>query len=337
MVPVIDLAPFFAGDDTSRRAVAVAVDAACRDFGFFTVVGHGVPAATLDATWTAALAFFDLPVEQRMTVAMPYPGYPYGYNAFNVEALNRSIGGDAPPDLKETFNVGPIDPPPRPLDEMEDDDERAVYAPNRWPDEVCPALRPALEAHYRSMAGLAARLMDVFAVALGLPDGWFAPYIDRHGSALRVAHYPALERPPQPGQLRAGAHTDYGTLTVLAVDDEPGLQVQVADGTWIDVDHVAGGLVVNLGDLMQRWTNDRWRSTMHRVVTPTPVLSASDCTSRHLEQTVPKMGRRLSIPFFHNANWDAEVRCLVGPGESPHHPPVTAGRHLMAKFRSTVT
>jgi isopenicillin N synthase-like dioxygenase len=337
MVPVIDLAPFFAGDDTSRRAVAVAVDAACRDVGFFTVVGHGVPAATLDATWTAALAFFDLPVEQRMTVAMPYPGYPYGYNAFNVEALNRSIGGDAPPDLKETFNVGPIDPPPRPLDEMEDDDERAVYAPNRWPDEVCPALRPALEAHYRSMAGLAVRLMDVFAVALGLPDGWFAPYIDRHGSALRVAHYPALERPPQPGQLRAGAHTDYGTLTVLAIDDEPGLQVQVADGTWIDVDHVPGGLVVNLGDLMQRWTNDRWRSTMHRVVTPTPVPSASDEATGSMEQTGRGVGRRLSIPFFHNANWDADVRCLVGPGESPHHPPVTAGRHLMAKFRSTVT
>ncbi len=166
MVPVIDLAPFTTGDEASRRAVAAAVDAACRDVGFFTVVGHGIPAATLDATWTAALAFFELPVEQRMTVAMPYPGYPYGYNPFNVEALNRSIGGDAPPDLKETFNVGPIDPPPRPLEEMEDDDERAVYAPNRWPDEVCPALRPALEAHYRSMAALAARLMEVFAVAL---------------------------------------------------------------------------------------------------------------------------------------------------------------------------
>ena len=319
-VPIIDLRPFGAGDEASRRTIAAAVDAACRDVGFFTVVGHGIPAATLDATWTAALAFFELPIEQRMTVAMPYPGYPYGYNPFNVEALNRSIGGDAPPDLKETFNVGPIDPPPRSFDEMDDDDERAVYAPNRWPDAVCPALRPALETHYRSMAGLAARLMDVFAVALGLPDGWFAPYIDRHGSALRVAHYPALERPPPPGQLRAGAHTDYGTLTILAIDDEPGLQVQAADGAWIDVDHAPGGLVVNLGDLMQRWTNDRWRSTMHRVVVP----EGAD-------------RRRLSVPFFHNANWDAQVVCLTGPGETPRHPPVTAGRHLMAKFRSTVT
>ena len=131
LVPIIDLAPFTTGDEASRQSVAAAVDAACRDVGFFTVVGHGIPTATLDATWAAALAFFELPIEQRMTVAMPYPGYPYGYNAFNVEALNRSIGGDAPPDLKETFNVGPIDPPPRPIDEMDDDDERAVYAPNR--------------------------------------------------------------------------------------------------------------------------------------------------------------------------------------------------------------
>ena len=110
--------------------------------------------------------------------------------------------------------------------------------------------------------------------------------------------------------------------------------MQVADGTWVDVVHVDGGLVVNLGDLMQRWTNDRWRSTMHRVITPD--LSAADGAAVPTEQTVRKSGRRLSIPFFHNANWDAEVRCIVGPGESPHHPPVTAGRHLMAKFRSTV-
>jgi isopenicillin N synthase-like dioxygenase len=338
-VPIVDLAPFAAGDAGSRRAVAAAVDAACRDVGFFTVVGHGVPAATLDATWSAALAFFELPVEQRMTVAMPYPGYPYGYNPYNAEALNRSIGGNAPPDLKETFNVGPIDPPPRPIEEMDDDDERAVYAPNRWPDEMCPALRPALEDHYRAMAALAERLMDVFAVALDLPDRWFAPFIDRHGSALRVAHYPALDRTPAPGQLRAGAHTDYGTLTILAIDDEPGLQVQVADGTWVDVGHVPGGLVVNLGDLMQRWTNDRWRSTMHRVVTP--VLSASDEPTGNLKQTERQrtagVGRRLSAPFFHNANWDAEVVCLTGPGETPRYAPVTAGRHLMAKFRSTVT
>ncbi|MGH9132710.1 MAG: isopenicillin N synthase family dioxygenase [Ilumatobacteraceae bacterium] len=356
-VPVVDIGPFAAGGDTERRAIATAVDTACREVGFFTVIGHGVPAATLDSTWAAAIDFFDLPLEQRMTVVQPR-GYPYGYNPLNAEALNRSIGGDAPPDLKETFNVGPIDPPPRPIEEMDDVDERAVFAPNLWPDDVCPALRPAVEAHYRAMTALAERLMEIFAVALGLPDRWFAPFIDRHGSAMRLAHYPALDRAPIPGQLRAGAHTDYGTLTILAIDDEPGLQVQAVSGEWVDVHPVDGGLVVNLGDLMQRWTNDRWRSTMHRVVVPhhPTDLSASDEASvrlTHTERGIPaelsapdeasvrltqtERGSRLSVPFFHNANWDAEVVCLTAPGEAPRHPPVTAGRHLMAKFRSTVT
>jgi len=248
---------------------------------------------------------------------MPAPGYPYGYSPPEAEALERSIGGVAAPDLKETFNVGPIDPPLRPLDEMDDPDERAVYASNLWPVAV-PELRPAAEGYYRSMAELADRLMAVFATALDLPADWFAPLIDRHGSALRLAHYPAIAVGSDvAGRFRAGAHTDYGTLTILWTDGNPGLEVELPDGTWADVEPVPGSLIVNLGDLMQRWTNDRWRSTMHRV------LPVADGRSR------------LSIPFFHNANWDAHVECLVADREQPRYPPTTAGRHLMEKFRST--
>ena len=316
-VPVIDLSGFPGGDVAQRRALGAQIDRACREVGFFTVVGHGVDDATVEALRSAAADFFDAPLGDRLAVAIPEPGYPYGYNPLQAEALNRSIGGAALADLKETFNIGPIDPPPRPLSEMVDPDERAVYAPNLWPEAV-PTLRPAVEAYYRSMADLAATLMGAFAVALDLDDRTFDDLIDAHGSALRLAHYPALDEPPPPGQFRAGAHTDYGTLTILWTDGEPGLQVQTADGIWIDVESVDGGLIVNLGDLMQRWTNDRWRSTMHRVV-------ASDAP-----------GRRLSIPFFHNANWDAVVECIVADGEEPRYPPTTAGRHLMEKFRSTV-
>jgi isopenicillin N synthase-like dioxygenase len=315
-VPVIDLSGFVDADQRRRRALGDQIDRACREVGFFTVVGHGVDDATIEALRTAARAFFDAPLEDRLAVAMPEPGYPYGYNPLQAEALNRSIGGAAPADLKETFNVGPIDPPPRPLGEMADPDERAVYSPNLWPAAV-PSLRPAVEAYYRSMAGLAATLMESFAVALGLDDRVFDDLIDAHGSALRLAHYPALDDVPTPGQFRAGAHTDYGTLTILWTDGEPGLQV-LTDRGWIDVEPVEGGLIVNLGDLMARWTNDRWRSTMHRVV--------ADGRSES----------RLSIPFFHNANWDATVECIVADGEAPAYPPITAGRHLMEKFRSTV-
>jgi isopenicillin N synthase-like dioxygenase len=316
MIPVVDLGPFLGGSAAERSALGVEIDAACRTAGFFTVVGHGVDASLIDDLHRVALAFFDLPLEDRLAVRMPEPGYPYGYNPYEAEALNRSLGGQAPPDLKETFNVGPIDPPPKPLADMSDPDERAVYAPNLWPAAL-PELRPAVERYYRAMATLAATLMESFAVALGLPDESFGPYIDRHGSALRLAHYPDLGDRTAPGGQRAGAHTDYGTLTILWTDGTPGLQVESLDGRWDDVEPVEGGLIVNLGDLMQRWTNDRWRSTMHRVV---PVGRT----------------RRLSIPFFHNANWDARIDCIVTDGGQPHHPATTAGHHLMEKFRSTV-
>jgi isopenicillin N synthase-like dioxygenase len=217
VIPVIDLSGFVSGSGARRAAVGAEIDRACREVGFFSVVGHGVDADVIDDLHRLALAFFDLPLPERLAVAMPVPGYPYGYSALRAEALNGSLGGDAPPDLKETFNVGPIDPPPRPLEEMEDPDERAVYAPNLWPAAI-PGLRPAVESYYRSMAVLSATLMEAFAVALDLPADTFAGYIDRHGSALRLAHYPDLgARPPSDG-YRAGAHTDYGTLTVLWTD-----------------------------------------------------------------------------------------------------------------------
>ena len=113
--------------------MARAIDEACRTIGFLGVTGHGVDRALVDAVHDAALGFFALPEPERMVVAMPEPGYPYGYNPFSAEALERSLGGAALPDLKETFNVGPIDPPPRPIADMDDPDEAAVYAPNLWP------------------------------------------------------------------------------------------------------------------------------------------------------------------------------------------------------------
>ncbi len=318
-VPVIDLSGFVGGDPTRRRDVADAVDRACRDVGFFSVIGHGVDDAVIERAHHAAIDFFDRPLADRMTAAKPEPSAPYGYAPFSAEALNRSLGGGSAPDLKETYNVGPVGEPPRPAIEMVDADERDVWAPTTWPSAM-PELRPVLTKYYESLASLAATVMDSFALALGLGDGGFAPFIDQHGSALRLAHYPALDAAPEPGLLRAGAHTDYGTLTILRLDAEPGLQVELAPGVWADVEAPDGAMVVNLGDLMQRWSNDRWRSTMHRVVVP---------PGRHDR-------RRLTMPFFHNANWDARVECITSAGETPRHPPVSAGAHLMAKFRSTV-
>jgi isopenicillin N synthase-like dioxygenase len=313
-VPTIDLA----GDPA---VVAAAIDRACREIGFFQVVGHGLDPVVQQAAWDAAGELFALPVDAKLAVAIP-PGQAYGYGPYLVERLAASLGEVTPADLKETFSVGPFHTP----DHLAGDPTAAfVYSPNRWPAEL-PGMAAATHAAYDDLAALAARVMSLMAIALGLAPTWFEPAIDRHTSALRALHYPDVAgRSIEPGQLRAGAHSDYGTLTLLRQDDSPGgLQVRDVAGEWHDVPSLDGALVVNVGDALAWWTNDRWVSTVHRVALPPPDVRGSS--------------ERSSMAFFHNANFDAVLECVptcLAPGEVPRYPPVTAGRLLMDKFRST--
>jgi isopenicillin N synthase-like dioxygenase len=314
VIPVVDLT----GD---RAAVARQIDTACRRVGFFQIVGHGLDPGVEQRAWNAAHEFFALALDDKLAVRIP-PGDAYGYGPFQVERLAASLGEATPPDLKETFSIGPFEQPPAGLD---DPTAAFVYSPNRWPAAL-PAMEAAMHAHYVASAELVARVMSLMATGLGLADDWFEPYIDHHTSALRALHYPDLAgQAVAPGQLRAGAHSDYGTLTLLRQDDAPGgLQLRGTDGEWHDVVPVAGAYVVNVGDALARWTNDRWRSTLHRVVVP-PADAGRDC-------------ERFSMAFFHNANWDAVIECVptcASPDEPARYAPVTAGRHLMDKFRST--
>ncbi|MCU1361387.1 MAG: isopenicillin synthase family oxygenase [Ilumatobacteraceae bacterium] len=321
-IPTIDMG-------SEDAAVADAIGAACREVGFFQIIGHGVPVPVIERARRAALAFFDLPLADRMAAARRTPDDAYGYIAIETEALTRSMVTDeaSAADLKATFNAGPFDRPTTPVD---DAGERWAFAPTPWPPAL-PELRDALEPYAFEMLQLAARLMRLFAIALRLPDDHFDSSIDQSPSALRIIDYPhldavALDRAGT-RQLRAGAHTDYGTLTLLVQDDAPGgLEVlDPASGQWTPVPARPDAIVVNLGDLLARWTNDRWRSTLHRVVVP--------------PRDAPGSTRRQSIAFFHNANYHAVVQCLptcLDPGERPRHPPVVAGPHLMTKFHRAV-
>ncbi len=319
-IPIIDLSG-------SKEAVVASIAEACATYGFFTVIGHGVPELIDKRAWDQARAFFDLSAEQKQTVAMPEAGYPYGYAPFAFERLASSLGDVTPPDLKETYTVGPVDPAPRPA---VDPGEAWARLPTLWPNDL-PEAKPAFEHYYRAMSDLAQRIMQLCAVALNLDEHYFDPLINAHISALRFLNYPELETPPLPGQLRAGAHTDYGTITILRQEQKlGGLQVlshaqsSSQESVWIDVPYVPGSYVVNLGDAMARWTNDRWRSTLHRVLSP-PV-DANEPT------------RRQSIAFFHNANWEAIIECLPScllASEAPKYAPIAAGPHLSSKFQST--
>ncbi len=317
-VPIIDISGAADGGE-ALTAVGRAVDEACRDIGFFVIVGHGVPEEMTDAVWAAAREFFDLPLEEKRRSPAPSEDYAYGYAPVEGETLARSLGDTTPPDLKETLNMGPLD-----LPEVIPPGAGAILAEARWPERPA-TLRPAWEAYFRTMADLAARLLAIMAVGLRLPEDHFEPFLEHHSSAMRAINYPEVEVRPLPGQLRAGAHTDYGTLSILRFDDAPGgLEVMGPDG-WAAVPPVPGGFVVNLGDMMARWTNDRWVSTLHRGGLP--------------PENAGRSTRRQSIVFFHNVRWDAEVRCLptcLDPGESPRYEPVLAGPHLLSKFASTV-
>lgn len=324
-VPMIDVSPFLSGDTAARQQVARQIGDACRDIGFLTIVGHGVPESLIQATYDTAKAFFDLPEAEKNRVERPAPDQVRGYSPLMGEGLSYSLDEATPPDLKESFSIGPVDVPTgdpyftRP-------EAGPHFAPNVWP-EAPAAMREIWTDYFRAMEQLAAQLMRMFAVALGLPETFFDDKIDRHISMFRALNYPDQAEPPQPGQLRAGAHSDYGSLTIVRQEDAPGgLQVRNEDGAWVDVKPTPGALVVNIGDLMMQWTNDLWRSTMHRVVNPPRDKALGS--------------RRISLVFFHQPNYDAMVECLdgcAGDGLPPKYAPVSSGDHLLSKFVKQTT
>ena len=306
--PVFDLAAFEASEGAARADLARVLDETCRQTGFLVLAGHGVAAQVIADQWAGVAAFFAQDAAAKARVAAPYPGYPYGYLGPDREALAKSKGQDTPPDLKESFNGGPLGVPEGIAD------ARAYafcYQPTLWPDLA--GFRAAWEAYYSAMEALAARIMAAFAEALGKDAGFFAPFIAAPISALRALHYPATKGAAQAGQQRAGAHTDYGSLTILLPQEgASGLQIEMG-GTWVDVPAPPGCFVINIGDLMARWTADRWVSTLHRVVAR------------------PDAPARMSLAYFHQPDWEAVIAPLDG---SETYAPVASGPYLMEKFKA---
>lgn len=308
------------GADPARADEAArAIDAACADHGFFIVTGHGVAAGLVDGVMDSARRFFLLPPEAKQKVAPPGPPHYRGWLGLDTTSLAATLGDDeTPPDLCESFNVGRFDDPEIRARAFVEGAE-ATFLPNLWPEEPAE-LRPAFERYYQVMERLCMDMLPLFARALGLPGGWFDDKVADHTALLLVNWYPPAAE-VRPGQLRRGAHTDYGAFTIVAAEQVPGLQILVGD-QWIDVPVVPGGFVVNLGDLMARWTNDRWVSTLHRVVIPDG----------------PDRGRdRMSVPFFFQPSYRAVIETIpttVTSDRPAHYEPVVAGDWIKAKSMS---
>jgi isopenicillin N synthase-like dioxygenase len=319
-VPAIDLAPFLSGRD--REAVVRDFRVACEQIGFVVVRGHGLPEQLLASAFTQSLSFFALPPEVKRQSTPGVARQQRGYHGLATRNLGRTLGADVPPDLRESFFLGPID------------DHRthyafipeaaASYAPNILPEQPAGFAATMIQL-YRGFERLSRDLLRVFALALALPETWFADKIGRHFSIMSSHHYPPLLEQPRPGQLRTGAHTDFGAMTILAMTDAAGgLEVRMPNGAWAPVVAKPHELVINLGDMMVRWTNGRWASTVHRVANP-PIISLA-------------ANRRQSIGYFMHPDYDAPIRCIptcVADGKIPRFPEISAGMHIRNKIEQS--
>lgn len=319
VIQTIDLGAFLAGSVEQQMSTGLQVDGICRSIGFLVIENHGVEASLIDRTLAAASDFFALPVEEKMEAAPDDPRCPRGYFPQQSEALAGSRGLAAPPDLKEAFSIGPLRAPHLAMSRL---DYEFHYGANLWPREPA-GFRQTWEAYYRAMELLGGRVLMLFAQALSLPKDYFAHYHTHHVSALRALNYPGSDQPVQPGQRGAGEHSDYGAVTILRPDPNvPGLEIRLPSGEWVRPPLVGDAFIVNIGDMMARWTNDRWTSTMHRVTTP-----------------AGSAVRRQSLAYFLNPNFDAEIGCIPTcrkPGEPAKHRSVLAGQYLRSRFLSAL-
>ena len=327
-IPLIDLSPFWQAERNTAalKILLLAVDGALRDTGFLCITGTPLSAAYVAQAQSVAQSFFDLPLEEKMKNAAVIHK-SRGYTALGEQGLSYAMDADdlkqstaQPPDLFERYRIGPIDDASS-LGAATAPFKQSAYAPNQWPAGV-PQFEPVMRDFYGSMKNLSGDLMKIFALTLGLKESWFDDKIDHGMSSLAINHYPEQNTPPLPGQLRAGAHTDFGTLTIVAATNSPGgLQIRSKDKQWVDVATTPDSFVVNIGDMMARWSNDRWVSTVHRVVNP--------------PEEVARVSKRLSMVFFHQPNPEAVVSCIPTCADAAHpakYTDVLAGDYISEKI-----
>ncbi len=309
-VPLVDLASWYGDDDSAKTRLAEEVDVALREIGFLLVMGHRVAPETIERLRNAGSRFFRLPTPVKAQYASVVGG-----RGWIRQGLESNAGADelqTPPDLKEGYRSGRPQVPGSLIGTADE----SWYAPNVWPREVVD-FASATARFAREANELAEAILAISARALSLAEDFFTTRCDVNPYTVAMNWYPSLNSVgvPQDEQFRVGQHTDFGTVTIL--DRQAGyggLQVRTLVGTWVDAPFIPGALTVNTGDLLARWSGDRWRSTPHRVLPPSAEDPAEEL---------------LSLVLFHGANPQAVIETLDGPLAGPtHYPPVVAGDFL---------
>ncbi|TGD85442.1 isopenicillin N synthase family oxygenase [Mycolicibacterium sp. CH28] len=311
MIPLVDIRPWRTGSSTDSTATAREVDDALRTSGFMMLTGHGVSASLGDDIRSAARRFFALPHETKARYAAPVYGRGWVGQGRETNSFYGESTDNTPTDLKESYTIG------RPLRTGNQDIDREWFAENIWPAEV-PELQPLCERYAADMHALYLDLLRICAAALNLPTDWFVTRSLASPHTFNINRYPPLTATgtPAPGQYRIAPHTDWGILTLL--DRQPGyggLEVQMADDTWVPAPYLDGALTINIGDLLARWTGDRWRSTRHRVLPPQDEAPDEDL---------------VSLIMFCETDVDTVVTPIPGVGHAKY-PPVRSADYLLER------
>ncbi|KAF7593353.1 hypothetical protein BBP40_011643 [Aspergillus hancockii] len=329
VIPIIDFGPFLNGTPADKHAVAMSVVEAFKTSGFLYLKEHGLPPSVVSGVFGSSGRFFARPQYQKDSVCWTTPQANRGYVKTGQEKLSTPDDLSAPeilratPDLKETMEIGR---------------DGVDGLPNRWPDQIDDEgkdFREVMTSFFHKCKSLHMEIMRAIALGMNLPEHYFDPYVDGGDNNLRLLHYPAVSKEvfrKNPAQVRAGEHSDYGSITLLFQDRRGGLQVRSPKGTFVDVTPIADTVVVNAGDLLARWSNDTIKSTRHRVVEPPAPIG-----EENESDTYPD---RYSIAYFCNPNNNKLIEAIPGTYgddiKQAKYPGIVAGDYLVQRLTATI-
>ncbi len=310
-IPIVDFSPMGLQDTGSQQALAREVYNACTEVGFFYIKNHGISQSTIDQLLQSSQDFFSLDQSQKLEIDISKSSFSRGYIPMYGEKNNEHSKGD----LKETFDMA-IE-----IDQNDPDflAGNPLYGPNLWPNGF-PAFETVMNQHFARITSLCTDIYRVFAMSLDLDPNYFADMISKPLDILRLLRYPPQPIVEDQNQIGTGAHSDFDCFTVLYQDPVGGLQVVNNKGEWIEAPPIDGTFLINVGDMMERWTNGLFVSTVHRVI-----------NKSHSE--------RFSSVFFAAPNYHTRVECLPGccsPDNPAKYPPISAGDYIVSRYQAVL-
>lgn len=307
-IPSVDLSTFVNGSEEQRKQFVADLGKAYEDIGFVAVKNHGIAQETIDNLYMYIKAFFALEEETKKKYEIEGIGGQRGYTSFGKEHAKGMTAGD----LKEFWHFGQF---------VEDNDPIQKEYPDNVDVKEIPKFLPTGKAAYQAFEDTGRQMLKAISLYLGLEEEYFKPHIHNGNSILRPIHYPPITGEIEEGAVRAGAHEDINLITLLVGASADGLQVLSKNNEWVSVTEIQDHIVVNVGDMLQRLTNNRLKSTTHRVTNPPKELMG---TSRY------------SVPFFLHPRSDMKLNCLpscITESNPKRYEDITAGEYLMERLR----